>query len=98
MCRRLGFVTLSLEVGADDFHAVAVAAEERAGGSAIVASGDRDSFQLASSHTMILYPSRGGELARPKRSANYMASIQTKCRTSLRSAVILPTNCLAPPG
>ena len=27
-------------------------------------SGDRDSFQLASSSTMILYPSRGGELAR----------------------------------
>jgi exodeoxyribonuclease III len=49
---------------ADDFLAAAVAAEERAGGSALVASGDRDSFQLASSTTMILYPSRGGELAR----------------------------------
>jgi exodeoxyribonuclease III len=49
---------------ADDFLAAAVAAEERAGGSAIVASGDRDSFQLASLRTMILYPSRGGELAR----------------------------------
>ena len=49
---------------ADDFLAAAVAAEERAGGSALVASGDRDSFQLASSHTTILYPSRGGELAR----------------------------------
>jgi DNA polymerase I len=49
---------------ADDFLAAAVAAEERAGGSALVASGDRDSFQLASSSTMILYPSRGGELAR----------------------------------
>ena len=49
---------------ADDFLAAAVAAEERAGGSALVASGDRDSFQLASSTTTILYPSRGGELAR----------------------------------
>jgi DNA polymerase I len=49
---------------ADDFLAAAVAAEERAGGSALVASGDRDSFQLASSRTTILYPSRGGELAR----------------------------------
>jgi DNA polymerase I len=49
---------------ADDFLAAAVAAEERAGGSALVASGDRDSFQLASIRTMILYPSRGGELAR----------------------------------
>jgi DNA polymerase-1 len=49
---------------ADDFLAAAVAAEERAGRSALVASGDRDSFQLASPSTSILYPSRGGELAR----------------------------------
>ena len=49
---------------ADDFLAAAVAAEERAGGTAVVASGDRDSFQLASLRTMILYPSRGVELAR----------------------------------
>src|ERR1700733_3849342 len=49
---------------ADDFLAAAVSDEERAGGSALVASGDRDSFQLASSRTTILYPSRGGEIAR----------------------------------
>ena len=49
---------------ADDFLAAAVAAEERADGSALVASGDRDSFQLASPRTTILYPSRGGEMAR----------------------------------
>jgi DNA polymerase I len=49
---------------ADDFLAAAVGAEERAGGTAVVASGDRDSFQLASLRTTILYPSRGGELAR----------------------------------
>ena len=49
---------------ADDFLAAAVAAEERVGGSALVASGDRDCFQLASPSTMILYPSRGSELAR----------------------------------
>src|SRR5277367_7167895 len=49
---------------ADDFLAAAVAAEERAGGSALVASGDRDSFQLASPRTTILYPSRGGEISR----------------------------------
>jgi DNA polymerase I len=49
---------------ADDFLAAAVAAEERAGGTVIVASGDRDSFQLVSLHTTILYPSRGAELAR----------------------------------
>jgi exodeoxyribonuclease-3 len=49
---------------ADDFLAAAVAAEERSGGTAVVASGDRDSFQLVSARTTILYPSRGGELAR----------------------------------
>ena len=49
---------------ADDFLAAAVATEERAGATAIVASGDRDSFQLASARTTIIYPSRGGELAR----------------------------------
>ena len=49
---------------ADDFLAAAVSAEERAGGSALVASGDRDSFQLASPRTTILYPSRGGKIAR----------------------------------
>ena len=49
---------------ADDFLAAAVAAEERKGGTALVASGDRDSFQLASDHTTILYPVRAGEMAR----------------------------------
>ena len=49
---------------ADDFLAAAVAAEERRGGSALVASGDRDSFQLASPNTTILYPMRAGEVAR----------------------------------
>jgi DNA polymerase I len=47
---------------AGDFLAAAVAAEERAGGAALVASGDRDAFQLASPRTTILYPSRGGEI------------------------------------
>jgi exodeoxyribonuclease III len=49
---------------ADDFLAAAVAAEERRRGNAIVASGDRDTFQLASDHTTILYPVRAGEMAR----------------------------------
>jgi exodeoxyribonuclease-3 len=49
---------------ADDFLAAAVAFEERAGGPTLVASGDRDSFQLASPRTTILYPSRGREIAR----------------------------------
>ncbi len=49
---------------ADDFLAAAAAAEERSGGRAIVASGDRDTFQLASAQTTILYPLRAGEMDR----------------------------------
>jgi exodeoxyribonuclease-3 len=49
---------------ADDFLAATVRAEERRGGTVLVASGDRDSFQLASERTTILYPLRGGEMAR----------------------------------
>jgi exodeoxyribonuclease-3 len=48
---------------ADDFLAAA-ATEERRGGLALVASGDRDSFQLASQKTTILYPIRGGGVER----------------------------------
>jgi DNA polymerase-1 len=49
---------------ADDFLAAAVAAEERRGGTALVATGDRDAFQLASETTTILYPLRAGDMAR----------------------------------
>ena len=49
---------------ADDFLAAAAAAEERHGGTVLVASGDRDAFQLASAKTTILYPVRAGEMAR----------------------------------
>jgi DNA polymerase-1 len=60
-----GFVNaIAQRFEADDFLAAAVAAEERAGGTAVVASGDRDSFQLASQRTTVLYPSGGGEIAR----------------------------------
>jgi len=49
---------------ADDFLAAAAAAEERRGGTVLIASGDRDTFQLASDRTTILYPVRAGEMAR----------------------------------
>jgi DNA polymerase-1 len=49
---------------ADDFLAAAVEQEERRGGTALVASGDRDAYQLASERTTILQPIRGGEMAR----------------------------------
>ena len=45
---------------ADDFLAAAVAHEEGRGGLTLVASGDRDMFQLASESTTILQPQRGG--------------------------------------
>jgi DNA polymerase I len=49
---------------ADDFLAAAVASEERRPGTALVASGDRDAFQLASAATTVLHPLRAGEMAR----------------------------------
>ena len=49
---------------ADDFLAAAVADEEGRGGTVLVASGDRDAFQLASDKTTILQPVRAGEMAR----------------------------------
>jgi exodeoxyribonuclease III len=49
---------------ADDFLAAAAAAEERRGGIVLIASGDRDTFQLASEKTTILYPIRGGGVER----------------------------------
>jgi DNA polymerase-1 len=49
---------------ADDFLAGAVAREEKRRGMALVASGDRDTFQLASERCTVLYPVRAGEMAR----------------------------------
>lgn len=49
---------------ADDFLATAAAAETARGGTALVASGDRDAFQLASESVTILHPVKAGEIAR----------------------------------
>jgi DNA polymerase-1 len=66
LVRRLGFVAAKGEgYEADDFLAAAAAAEERRGGTVLVATSDRDAFQLASARTTILMPIRGiSELAR----------------------------------
>jgi DNA polymerase I len=45
---------------ADDFLAAAVEAEEARGGTALVASGDRDTFQLVGERTSVLQPQKGG--------------------------------------
>ena len=49
---------------ADDFLAAATTREEKRGGTVLVASGDRDTFQLASERCTVLYPVRAGEMAR----------------------------------
>jgi DNA polymerase I len=49
---------------ADDFLAAAVSHEDAAGGKVLVATSDRDAFQLASSTTTILQPVRGAPPAR----------------------------------
>ena len=50
---------------ADDFLAAAVAAERQAGGTSLVATSDRDAFQLAAEDVTILQPVRGvSEVAR----------------------------------
>jgi DNA polymerase I len=45
---------------ADDFLAAGVAFEEARGGATLVASGDRDTFQLVSERTTVLQPQVGG--------------------------------------
>ena len=63
--RACGFMTgKAAGFEADDFLATAVAMETKAGGSVLVASGDRDSFQLASDSVTILYPVKMGDMAR----------------------------------
>ena len=56
----LGFVAAKAAgYEADDFLAAAVAAEEARDGTCVVATGDRDAYQLASDRTVILFPTRG---------------------------------------
>jgi DNA polymerase-1 len=45
---------------ADDFLASAATAEEARGGSALIATSDRDAFQLVTEHVTILQPAKGG--------------------------------------
>ena len=77
---------------ADDFLAAAVARVERAGGAALVASGDRDAFQLASSRTTVLYPVKAGVMARigPVEVRERYGVEPTKSRISSPSAAIPP--------
>src|SRR3712207_3882424 len=49
---------------ADDFLAAAVSRETRRGNRVLVATGDRDAYQLVSELTTILQPVKGGEIVR----------------------------------
>ncbi|MEJ7793054.1 MAG: 5'-3' exonuclease [Gaiellaceae bacterium] len=61
LCEAMGFAVAKGDgYEADDFLAAAAYAEEARNGCALVASGDRDTFQLASERTTILQPQRGG--------------------------------------
>jgi DNA polymerase I len=66
LVRALGFAAAKDDgYEADDFLGAAVRFEEKRGGTAVVATSDRDSFQLASEQTTIVTPVRGvSELAR----------------------------------
>ncbi len=57
----MGFATAK-EPGyeADDFLAAAATAEEEAGGTALVATSDRDAFQLVTDRVTVLQPAPGG--------------------------------------
>lgn len=61
LCEAMGFGVAKAEgYEADDFLAAGVAFEEARGGKALVASGDRDTFQLVSEQTSVLQPQKGG--------------------------------------
>ena len=97
LCTALSFpVAKAPGYEADDFLAAAVAYEEARGGTVLVASGDRDAFQLVSDRTTVLHPVRGvSEIARigpqarnkampssPTRYASGTASNRGRCPTS----------------
>jgi hypothetical protein len=99
LVRSLGFVA-GKQPGyeADDFLAAAVAQEEKRGGETLVATSDRDAFQLVSERTTVLQPVKGvSELARigPAEVRERYGVDPRRCRTSSRSAATRPTSSRA---
>jgi 5'-3' exonuclease len=82
---------------ADDFLAAAVAKGERRG-TVLVATGDRDAYQLASAKTTILQPIKAGEWrgSVPLRCASVMAWRLAKSPTSSPGVATHPTRYRAP--
>jgi DNA polymerase-1 len=63
LVQSVGFVSAKAPgYEADDFLAAAAANEEREGGTALVATSDRDAYQLVSDRVAILQPAKGGPL------------------------------------
>ena len=60
--------------------------EEKRGGTVLIASGDRDTFQLASDRTTILYPVRAGENSRPLSASSMSRALKA----------FAPIECAAP--
>ena len=83
---------------ADDFLAAAVAHEERRSGTAVVASGDRDTFQLASPSTVIVHPLRAGRWrgSARRRCAIDTVSSPVRSPTSSHCVATRRTNCPVP--
>jgi 5'-3' exonuclease len=80
---------------ADEFLAAASAAEERRGGTVLIASGDRDTFQLASDRPTTLYPVRGQGLARINPAEVRAATAARRSRSRFKVACLF-TGTLIP--
>jgi len=63
LVQSVGFVSAKAPgYEADDFLAAAATREEREGGTALVATSDRDAFQLVTDRVTVLQPAKGGPL------------------------------------
>ena len=84
---------------ADDLmHSLALA-EERAGGKALIFTGDRDMFQCATENVHVLHAAGAQGLHRDGAGGGARAlrrSGPSRCRTSSRCAATRPTGCRAP--
>lgn len=85
---------------ADDIIATLATQAEAAGFDVLIVTGDRDSFQLVSEHTTVLYPTKGvSELTRftPEKVQEKYGLTPSSIRTSRPCAATRRTTCLASP-
>ena len=95
LVRSLGFAAAKEDgYEADDFLGAAVRYEEKSGGTAVVATSDRDSFQLASDRRRSSRPCAGSPSSHgsgPRKFASGTASSPSRFPTSSHSAATRPT-------